>query len=177
MEEEERAKRERVKNNTPAQLAELATKFPKQISMLDEERVRYPWFKPFENRPIMAMPLWSGEGETGRYVTVEPLRKGGWKFSTVTMLHRGATPMRREQHTLKTPEEAAIRVRMALGSRAPHLERQAPWRQKPSSSIQQKTWKRLFPRDPEDPEQMTAGEIWDAVSQERFRRRVDPKAL
>ncbi len=177
VEDEEKAKRERAKSNTPTELMELAAKFPRQISMMDEARVRYPWFKPYEDRPIMVIPLWSGEGETGRYVAVEPLRKGGWKFSRITLLNRGPSPLRREQWTFEKPEETARQVRIELGVRAPHLERQAPWRQKPASTVQQKTWRRLFPEDLQAPERMTAGEIWDSVSQERFRRRVDPKVL
>ena len=65
VEEKERAKRERAKNNTPADLQELATRFPRRISMLDNARIQYPWFKPFDNRPIMALPLWSNEGRGG----------------------------------------------------------------------------------------------------------------
>ena len=176
-EEEERAKRERVKNNTPTELMEMATRFPRQISMLGEAQIRYPWFKPYENRPIMVIPLWSGEGEAGRYVAVEPLRKGDWKLSKITLLNQGPTPLRREQSTMDNPEETATQIRIALGSQAPQLERQAPWRQKPSSPAQQKTWRRLFQENPQNPEKLTAGEVWDAISQERFQRRVDSKAL
>ena len=175
--EEEKAKRERAKNNTPAELMEMATKFPRHISRLDETRISYPWFKPYEDRPVMVIPLWNREGEAGRYVAVEPLRKGGWKVSRITLLSRGPSQLRREQSTLDSAEETAARVRMALGHQAPLLERQADWRGKPASPVQQKTWRRLFPGDPQDPEHLTSGEVWDAVSQERFRRRVDPGAL
>ena len=177
VEEEEKAKRERAKNNTPAVLMELAARFPRQISTLGRAEIRYPWFKPYESRPIMVIPLWSGEGEAGRYVAVEPLRKGGWKLSKITLLNRGPAPLRREQSTLNNPEETATQIRMALGSQAPQLERQAPWRRKPSSPVQQKTWRKLFPENPQNPEKLTAGEVWDAISQERFQRRVDSKAL
>ena len=173
-EDEERGKRERAKNNTPADLRELATRFPRQISMLDDARIQYPWFKPFDNRPIMALPLWSNEDEAERYVTVEPLRKGGWRLSTVILLKQGPTPLRREQMTLDTPEETATRVRMALGEMAPHLERGAAWRQRPASREQQRAYRKLCPDDPGD---LTAGEASDGISRERFQRRVNPAIL
>ena len=173
-EEEERAKRERAKNNTPADLRELATRFPRQISMLDDTRIQYPWFKPFDNRPVMALPLWSNEEEAGRYVTVEPLRKGGWRLSTVILLRKGPTPLRREQVTLDTPEETATRVRMALGEMAPRLERGAAWRQKPASPELRKAFRKLCP---EDTGNLTAGEAWDGISRERFQRRVSPAMI
>ena len=176
-EEKEKAKRERAKNNTPAELEELATRFPRQISLLEDIQVQYPWFRPYAQKPVMALSLWNREEEAGRYITVEPLRKGGWRVSTITLLNRGATPLRREQSTLETPEEAAVRVRMALGGTAPLLKRDAPWRQKPASPAQRDAWRRLYPKDPQDPGSLTAGETWDSISQERFRRRVNPDLL
>ena len=175
--EEEKAKRERVKNNTPAELEELASRFPRQISMLDDTRIQYPWFRPFDNRPVMVLPIWNQENEAGRYVAVEPMRRGGWKLSTITLMSRGPSQMRREQVLLDTPEEAAARVRMAMGHMAPLLERTAEWRQKPASEAQWRTWRRMYSRNQQDPGEMTAGEIWDSISQERFQRRVAPGAI
>ena len=171
-EPEDKPKRERPKNSTPEELDELATRFPRQLSMLDETRIRYPWFRPFEDQPIMALPVWSNNNEAGRYVVVEPLKKGGWKTSTVTLMNSGPSQMRREQKILGTTEETAAQVRMALGHMAPLLERNAEWRQKPATKAQQSTWRRLHPRDPQDPAELKAGEIWDAISRERFQRRV-----
>ena len=171
-EPEEKAKRERPKNNTPEELDELATRFPRQLSLLDDTRIRYPWFRPFENQPIMALPVWSSSNEAGKYVVVEPLKKGGWKLSTVTLMNTGPSQMRREQKMLETAEEAAAQVRMALGHMAPLLERDAEWRQKPASQAQQGAWRSLNPRNPQDPAELKAGEIWDTISRERFQRRV-----
>lgn len=176
-EEEEKKKRERPKNNTPEELEELATRFPRQLSLLDDTRLRYPWFRPFEDQPIMALPVWSSSNEAGRYVTVEPLKKGGWKFSTVTLMNSGPSQMRREHRILETAEEAAVQVRMALGHMAPLLERDAQWRQKDASIAQQGAWRRLHPGNPQDPAELRAGEVWDAISRERFQRRVGPGSI
>ena len=176
-EEKEKTKRERAKSNTPVELEQLATSFPQEISMLDETRINYPWFRPFEDRPIMALPLWSSRDEAGRYITVEPLRKGDWKVSTITLMNRGPSQLRREQATMQRPEEAAAKVRMALGDMAPMLRREAEWRRKESSQAQQKAWSSLHRNDPQNPAEMTAGEIWDSISKERFRRRVSPSSL
>ena len=176
-EPEGKEKSERPKNNTPEELDELATRFPRQLSLLDDTRIRYPWFRPFEDHPIMALPVWSNKNEAGRYVVVEPLRKGGWKFSTVTLMDSGPSQMRREQKLMETAEETAAQVRMSLGHMAPLLERDAAWRQKAASIPQQSAWRRLHPRDPRDPAELKAGEIWDAISRERFQRRVGSGTL
>ena len=128
----------------------------------------------------MALPLWRQEGEAGRYITVEPLRRGGWRVSTIILLNRGPAPVMREQSTLEKADDAAIRVRMALGRMAPLLWRQAPWRQKPASPSQLRTWRQLNlekTQDPQDSDEITAGEVWNSISRERFRRRVRQAAL
>ena len=176
-EEEKKTSRERAKNNTPEELERMATRFPRQISVLDETRARYPWFRPFAGRPVMALPLWSQRGEAGRYITVEPLRQGGWRVSNVTLMDRGPSQLRREQSTLGTPEQAAERVRMALGPMAGKLQRDAEWRRKPASEPQRKAWRRLHPKTERSGEELTAGEAWDEISRERFRMRVKPETL
>ena len=175
--EQEKAKRERVKSNTAVELENMVTQFPRQISQMDQTRVQYPWFRPFGDRPLMALPLWSKEGEAGRYITVEPLRRGGWRVSTIILLNRGPAPVMREQSTLDKADDAAIRVRMALGQMAPMLRRQAPWRQKPASTSQLRTLRQLNLDKTQDPDEITAGEVWDSISRERFRRRVKQAAL
>ncbi len=174
-EEEEKAKRERPKSNTADQLEEMATRFPRKINVIDDTRVQYPWFRPFPKRPLMALPVWNRNDESGKYVTVEPLKREGWRVSTVTLMTRGPSQMRREQVTVQTPEEAANRVRMAMGHMAPLLERNAEWRGREPTENQRRALRRM--EDPPDPDQMTSGEIWDCISRERFRRRVDPGAL
>ena len=158
--EQEKAKRERGKSNTAVELESMVTQFPRQISQMDQTRVQYPWFRPFGDRPLMAFPLWSQEGEAGRYITVEPLRRGGWRVFTIILLNRGPAPVMREQSTLERADDAAIRVRMALGRMAPLLRRQAPWRQKPASPSQLRTWRQLNlekTQDPQDQGEITAG--------------------
>ena len=97
----EKTKRERGKSNTAVELESMVTQFPRQISQMDQTRVQYPWFRPFGDRPLMALPLWRQEGEAGRYITVEPLRRGGWRVSTIILLNRGPAPVMREQSTLE----------------------------------------------------------------------------
>lgn len=174
-EAEEKAKRERVKNNTPDQLLELAARFPRQLSGLDEARIQYPWFRPYPGRPALALALWTPPGAAGRYITVEPRRRGGWQLAWITLLRQGPAPLRRERSIQRSPGEAAQQIRMALGSHAAELERSAPWRRQPATPNQQRVWRELFPGDAQNPEDLTAGEVWDAVAQERFRRRVTPE--
>ena len=177
VEDREESDRERAKSNTPEELHELVSRFPRKLNGMDNTRVQYPWFKPFPARSLIALPLWSRKDEAGRYLTVEPQRRGGWRLTTVTLNNRGPSPLQREQTFVKTPEEAARLVRANLGERAPHLQRQATWRMNAPSASQQEEWRRLHPDSEQDPADLTSGEIWDNINQERFQRRVNPNLL
>ena len=61
-----RAKRKRAPGLSRDELMELATEFPNQLSPMDTTRTRYPWFSPFPGRPLLALALWSGAGQSGR---------------------------------------------------------------------------------------------------------------
>ena len=89
----------------------------------------------------------------------------------------GPSPVSREQSFVRTPQEAAAKVRIELGHHAPQLERAASWRLRPASIHQQKTWSRLNPNTIQDPGELTSGEIWDDISRQRFENRVNPKLL
>ena len=80
-EEEERAKRERAKNNTPADLRELATRFPRQISMLDDTRIQYPWSNRSTTGPSWRSPC----GATRK-------RQGGTSPSNLSGREAGGSP-------------------------------------------------------------------------------------
>ena len=175
--EKEKSKREWTKSNTPDELNELATRFPQKLSSIDDTRIQYPWFRPFPGRSLLALPLWSEENQTGRYITVEPLRRGGWRVTRIVLHDRGPSPISRDQNFCRTDEEAVVRVRREMGYKAPHLERSAPWRLKPASAVQQKTWLRLHPGSAQNPRDLTSGETWDDISRRRFENRVSPKLL
>ena len=175
--EKEESNRERPKNNTPEELHKLVSQFPRTLNGMENTRIQYPWFKPFSERSLIALPLWSNRGEVGRYLTVEPQRKGGWRVTIVSLNQHGPSPIHREQTFLQTPKEAARAVRAALGEKAPQLERNARWRRNPPSEIQQKEWRRLNSGSEQNPADLTSGEIWDNINQERFQRRVNPSIL
>ena len=176
-EEKEKSKRGKVKSNTPAELVELAARFPSQVSMMENTRIDYPWFKPFDNRNIMVLPVWSGQNEAGCYVTVEPTKSGGWTFNRIVLNDHGPSPVRREQSQLKNPDDAAARVRMALGDMAPRIQRSAAWRQNEVSENQMRTWNSIHRDGKENATPLTAGEAWDAISRERFLKRVSLSLL
>ena len=167
----------RVITPTAAQLSELATKFPRTLSNFDDARIKYPWFRPFDTRPLLALPLWSEQDGAARYITVEPQKTGGWRVTKVTLNNTGMTPLTRQQTTLKNSEEAATMVRIALGEKAPILQRNANWRLSPASLGQLRAYHSLVPTDVSGGQGLTAGEISDAIAQERFHRRVDTKVI
>ena len=176
-EEKEKSKRQWTKSNTPDELNELATRFPQKLSSLDDTRIQYPWFRPFPGRSLLALPLWSEEDQTGRYVTVEPLRRGGWRVTRIVLHDRGPSPVSRDQNFFQSAEDAARKVRQEMGQKAPQLERSASWRLKPASPAQQRTWGQLHPDSAQNPRDLTSGETWDDISRRRFENRVNPKLL
>ena len=160
------------------ELAELATQFPRAISPLEAAQVEYPWFKPFPAKPIMALPLWSQAiQDRDEYIAIEPLPRGQWRVSLITLHTRGPAPLSRLQYTVKDAAAAARMVRQALGSDAPRISRKAPWRLKPSNERQQAAWKRLNPGAVTDPKTLSAGEVSDAIACARFQARVSLKVL
>ncbi len=170
--------RNRNQRMSKIEMEELAAQFPMEISPMDTERARYPWFRPFETRPLLALPLWSGRGEE-RYVTVEPSRErdGGWKVSRITLHTQGVAPVFRQQGIAPDTREAVRMVRSALGENAPMLERTAGWRLKDASSAQLAQWKKLYQGEDHGSLELTAGEASDGIAMRRFQNRVDPKLL
>ena len=167
-----------VRDLTRPQLAELAVNFPRTLSVMDSETIRYPWFRPFDRRPLMALPVWSGPGTQPRYVTVEPRSDGVWKVTNVILQNAGPAPIYRQQSLANSQEQAIAMVRQALGQHAPHMERAASWRLQPASPAQQQTWLSLHPASQaHEAQALTAGEASDAIAQERFQRRVNPRLL
>ena len=169
--------RNRKNNHTLPELTKLATKFPRRLSTLDAARIQYPWFKPFKSRPLMALPLWSEEDGAARYITVEPRKTGAWRVSRITLNNRGLTPLTRQQTSVETPEEAANLVRIALGTNAPQLQRNARWRVREASQAQMSAYWSLRPNDFRKEITMSAGEVSDEIAQQRFQRRVDSKTI
>ena len=162
---------------TLEQLSELATKFPRTLSNLDDARIQYPWFRPYGSRPLLALPLWSEQDGAARYITVEPQKSGGWRITRVTLNNTGMTPLTRQQTTLNTSEEAATMVRIALGEKASILQRNAGWRLRTPSPGQIGAYRSLRPQDKSHGKDLSAGEISDVIAQERFQRRVDTKVI
>ena len=167
-----------VRDLNKAQLAELAVNFPRTLSVMDAQTIRYPWFRPFERRPLLALPVWSGAGSQPRYVTVEPRADGAWKVTNVVLQNAGPAPIYRQQSIAASQEDAITMVRQALGQNAPLMERAAHWRLQPASQAQRRTWLSLHPRaQTHEAQALTAGEASDAIARERFQRRVSPRLL
>ena len=177
-EEKQSAEREKAPALNPAQLNDLATSFPRSLSEMDRERARYPWFKPFPNRPLMALELWQAsekqKSREYRYITIEPTKRGPWKISTVRLMTAGAAPLLRQQVQRESPQDAANQVRLEIKRYAGReMERGAAWRLARPSQQQIKTWQSLY-RKQNDPEQAptTAGEVSDDISMRRFQNRI-----
>ena len=163
---------------TKPQLFDLVTNFRSTISPIGETRVSYPWFQPFDKRPLLALPLGPTNNGEARYLTVEPTKSKAWKISNVVLKQSGPAQLWRQQILTQSPNEAANIVRASLGDKANLLQRNAPWRLKPASEAQAKTWLSLHP----DAQllmtsNLTAGEASDAIAQTRFRNRVAPDTL
>lgn len=175
---EEGAYLPKQKNNTlnKASLIELIAKFPKSLSPLDNARAQYPWFRPYNDRPLLALSIWAQRDQSQAYIAVEPSKNGMWKVSKLTLNKSGPAPLNRQQTVVADSENAAILVRMALGEHAPLIERGAPWRLRPASEPQKKAWKQLYPDIPQS-NNITSGEVSDAIAKKRFQIRVNPTLL
>ncbi len=169
--------KEKAQKATTAELSELAVKFPRELSAIDNTRVQYPWFRPFERRPLLALSLWHGEENNDRYITVEPKAQGTWRVTTIELKNAGPSPISKQQTSTQTADEAATLVKMALGDKAPHLSRQAEWRTRPPTKAQLNTFLGLRPDLSPSAKDVTAGETSDTISHYRFIRRVSPKIL
>ena len=170
------AGKERKPNIPQSSLMELATNFPRQLSTLGNTWVQYPWFKPFPERPVLALSIWAGKNTPPRYITIEPTKNSLWKVTTITLQSSGPAPLLRQQTTAPDQSAAAAIVRSQLGERAPTIQRDAAWRLKPASDPQKQAWTSLH-RDTTLPPDLTAGQASDAIAQRRFQLRVDPSVL
>ena len=167
---------------TKAEMTQLITQFPNQISPLAQAQVDYPWFKPWPNQPILALPLWEtnprpeDKGQD-HYLVIQPYRNGTWGVTQLTLQTRGPAPMTRKRELAGNQDAAANLVRATLGAEAPRLSRQARWRTREASQAQQVAWRRLHPQSKALPELLTAGEISDSIACSRFQARVNPAVL
>ena len=167
------------KRNPPipqATLFDLATDFPRQLSSIGSTRVNYPWFKPYPDRPLLALSAWQGRDHPPRYITIEPTRDSSWRITTISLNSTGPSPLMRQQTLAPDQATAAALIRSRLGSNAPSYQRDAPWRLKPASDPQKTAWSRLHPDAPMPPD-LSAGQASDAIAQRRFQLRVDPSVL
>ena len=158
-------------------LTDLITNFPKTLSPLDNTRVQYPWFRPYIDRPLLALPTWQEHQQPPTYIAVEPTKKGLWKISKVTLNRQGPAPLTRQQTVVADAENAAILVKMSIGDHAPLIERGAPWRLRPATPAQIRAWQQLNPDIPSNQADLTAGEVSDAIAKKRFQLRVNPTLL
>lgn len=161
-----------------AQMEELSVQFPGRVGAFGEARVEYPWFRPFEERPTLALPSGGGNDETERYVAVEPSKDGTWRVTEITLNGSGPTPLTRQQSGKLSEEDAVRAVRSALGARAGQVARNAAWRLRPPSERQKQVCRQLSKRSrTPDPQPQTAGEASDYIAKQRFVNRVRPEAL
>lgn len=176
-EPESKGKRKQNKANQ-LELMNLASKFANELSPLDRTKVQYPWFEPFQNRPLLALPLWSGPEKEDRYITVEPQPAGRWRVTTLNLNRSGLSPITKKQQSTESQEEAAALVRTALGNSANQLERTASWRLRDATPAQIRAWNKHQPETPEAVQpNLTAGEVSDTIARARFIARVNPRVL
>ena len=159
-----------------ARLELLTTRFAETMGDMGNAKIDFPWFRPFARRPLVALPLWRGEGEAGRFVTAEAQPGGTWRITTITLETAGPAPLTRRQQSALTEEDAAKTVRAIIGDQAGLVRRNAPWRARNPSARMVEEWAKLHPNRNATPLTL-AGDMADAIAQERFRRRVAPDAL
>lgn len=159
-----------------AELEELTIRFPGRISPMGSNQIEYPWFRPFEDRQLLALPLWNNQGQAGRYVTAEPTKDGTWRVTVITLENSGPAPITKQQAGGLSEAEAVTQIRSLLGDKAPYLQRNAPWRMKPATDQLRRTWEALKPQEGQM-QLPLAGDMSDAVARERFRRRVHQLVL
>ena len=162
---------------TKEQLRELSVRFSRQISPMGKTQIEYSWFKPFHQRPLQALPLWQEKGQPERYLTVEPLKDGEWRISTITLRNSGPAPVHKRQNRARSEKQALEQVRGMMGEKAPLLQRNAKWRLEPASEKQLKLWKSIRKERDADDGLNLSGEISDAIAKETFIRRVKEETL
>ena len=167
----------------PEELQELSVQFAKRISPWGRTQVEYSWFRPYGTRPLLALALWTEPSQADRYLTVEPLKDGQWRVSTVTLNTSGPTPVTKRQNRARTEEDALSIVRSFIGENPRRLRRDAPWRGKAASENQKKVWRSLngrnisAPAPAPEPEPSLAGEISDSIAMKRFQIKVSPELI
>lgn len=163
-------------NKAANQLAmdELSVKFQNAISPLGAAQVDFPWFRPFPDRPLLALPLREQRGP-GSYVTAEPQRDGTWRVSHLKLNQSGPAPVSNRQSGGLEQDAAVRAVQAIIGNQAPSLRRTAPWRSRQATESQRQAAYGLLKAEADGA--ATAGELSDLIARERFRRRIPRAAL
>ena len=158
------------------ELHRMTASFGDALGGMERTRARYPWFKPWPERPLLALRIRSRDANASdAYLAIEPESADAWRLTILTLHRAGPTPLSRRQKRGLTQEDAATQVRMALGPDAPTLQRNAGWRLQAATERQTDAWRRIIGDDP--PPDLTSGEASDVISQERFRNRINPAIL
>ena len=152
----------------------LSVQFKKDISPLGTAQVDFPWFRPFADKPLLALSLQSHD-TAGAYVTAEPRSDGTWRITQLTLNTSGPSPVSKRQSGGLDPHDAVTAVQAIIGNQAPSLKRSAPWRARAATDNQRSTAAKLIKAQADDA--ATAGELSDLIARERFIRRVPASAL
>ena len=157
-----------------ADMDHLSVQFKQKISPLGTAQVDFPWFRPYSNKPLLALSLQSHDN-AGAYVTAEPQADGTWRITQLTLHTSGPSPVSKRQSGGLNPAEAVTAVQAIIGNQAPTLKRSAPWRGRGATDAQRATAARLIKAQADDA--ATAGELSDLIAKERFLRRVPTSVL
>ena len=154
---------------TAKELSQLSMQFTVALNPVNHEQAAYPWFRPFPSRPLMALSVCGPQGASDTYITIEPDRNDRWNASTVSLHTAGPSPISVTRQSGLDAQQAATFVKRTLGPQAPTIMRSAPWRQRPASAPQVRTYQALTQLPP--PEDITSGEASDVIAEQRFTRR------
>ena len=159
---------------TRLDMDELSVRFRQTISPLGTAQVDFPWFKPYQDRPLLALALREQTGP-GSYVTAEPQKDGTWRVTHLKLNQTGPAPVSKRQSGGLEPDHAVRAVQGIIGTQAPSLRRTAPWRGRKASKAQRDAAAGLLQQQAADA--ATAGELSDLIARERFQRRIPQNTL
>ena len=181
--EEERERRERKEREKsepkPAELLQVSSSFPAEVSRMLGWRVRLPWFKPWPEEPLTALCLWHPERRKSseyRYIYVRHTKDGTIAAGKVRLRQQARPPYRLTAMRGMDDDSAAgwIREELAPNGLVNRLSRGAPWRIRPSTDGQKQSWERATGH--EASERSTFGEISDLLAKIKFIEHVPVNA-
>ena len=177
-EERERERREKGEQQ-PAELLQVNSAFPAEVSRMLGWRIRLPWFKPWPEEPLTALCLWHPERQKSpeyRYIYVRHAPDGTLVAGKLRLRPAARPPYRLAARRGMDDTSVAgwIREELAPNGLVNRLRRNSPWRMRPSTEGQKQSWERATGCPAS--EHSTFGEISDLLARLKFVEHVPVNA-